>query len=216
MANHQEREQQADRPEKKTNYKPEQGAVASPEAYVHGDNTTDETNQEIRLPTHRPPCLCQVYQMPYAGPAPAAAALLDHRNQTRGDNPLVGSQKSQAMDAGGGDNHPVTRVAQRVAQGGHFAGDVHREGNDPKRRIGVQFMEHLIQRDAEPLPPLVQQYDFKQAESTDAHALSTPFGILNDPALFARQFPRRIEPTEQDVGIEQKSRIQEAGTSIAP
>lgn len=146
----------------------------------------------------------------------SATALLDHRDQIRLDNPLVGSQKPQAMDAGGGGNYPVTRIAQRVAQCGHFEGDVRREGNDPKRRVGVQLMEYLIQSDVKPLPSLLQQCDFEQAHRANPDALSAPFGVIKNPALFARQLLGFVEPADHDVGVEEKSRIQEAESSIAP
>jgi hypothetical protein len=119
------------------------------------------------------------------------------------------------MDAGGGNNHPVTRISQRVAQGGHFVSDVRGEGYNPDRGIGVQLMKHLIQSDAEPLSSLVQQYDFKQAESADAYTLSAPHSIVEDPVLPTRQLLGFVEPTDHDVGVEQKSRIQEARSSIA-
>jgi hypothetical protein len=47
-------------------------------------------------------------------------------------------------------------------------------------------MEHLIQRDAKPLPSLVQQGDFEQAHRANPDALSAAFGVIKDPALFAR------------------------------
>ena len=53
-------------------------------------------------------------------------------------------QQAQSMDASRGDNDTVTRIAQRVAHGSHFVSNIRSEGNDPKRRISVQLMEHAL------------------------------------------------------------------------
>jgi hypothetical protein len=126
------------------------------------------------------------------------------------------SQELQAVDAGGGDDHLVRRISQRVAHRCHLAGDVRGEGNNPKRGIGVQLMEQLVQSGADPLSSLGQQYDFMQAGGADAYAPSAKHSVIKHPALFARQFLGIREPTDYDVGVEEKSRIQETESSIAP
>jgi hypothetical protein len=77
-------------------------------------------------------------------------------------------------------------------------------------------MEQLIQPDDEPLPCLGQQHDFNQTEGTDAQALAALQSVIKDPALFTRQLLGFVERTDQDVGVEEKSRIQMTETSIAP
>ena len=60
------------------------------------------------------------------------------------DDALVGSQQAQSMDTGSGNNYAVTRISQRVTHGNHFVSNIRSKGNDPKRRISVQFMEHVL------------------------------------------------------------------------
>jgi hypothetical protein len=134
----------------------------------------------VRNPPGRRFCFRPAAALPIA-----AAALLDHRHQIRFDNPLVGGQKPQAMDAGSGDNYSVRRISQRVAYGGHFEGHVSRERNDPKRGIGVQLMEQLMQSGSDPLQSRGQHRNFKQTDGTNAHTLSAPHGVFENPALLA-------------------------------
>src|ERR1019366_3627029 len=77
-------------------------------------------------------------------------------------------------------------------------------------------MEQLIHSGADPLSSLREQHDFNQAKGTDANGLSAMVGVIKHPALPARQFLGIRDPADHDVGIEQKSRIQEAVSSIAP
>ena len=63
---------------------------------------------------------------------------------------------------------------------------------------------------------LGQERNFKQADGTDAEALAGPHSVLEHSALLARQFLGFGEPTDHDVGIEQKSRIQLLRSSSAP
>src|ERR1035441_6756324 len=118
------------------------------------------------------------------------------------------------MDASGGNNYPVTGIAQRLAQRTHLAADIRCERNDQKHGIGVQLMEQLLQPAADDLlTSLGQQNDFNEAEGTDAYALSAPFNIIYYPILFARKLLGFGKPTDHDMGVEEKPRIQKAGSS---
>src|ERR1019366_5056267 len=74
-------------------------------------------------------------------------------------------------------------------------------------------MEQLVHSGADPLSSLRQQHDFNQAGRADTHALSAPNSVIEDLTLLARQFLGICEPPDHDVGVEEKSRIQEAGSS---
>src|ERR1700692_2782425 len=77
-----------------------------------------------------------------------SCSLLDNRDEGRLNNPLVGGQELEAMDAGGGNYCPVRRISQRATQCGDLLRYVRGEGNDSEGGIRVQLLEELIQASA--------------------------------------------------------------------
>ena len=140
--------------------------------------------------------------------------LLDHRNQVRFDDPLIGSQEPEPMDASGGNNHAIRRIAQRTAQRGDFLRDVRGEWNDSKGGICVQLMEQGTQ--AGDLPALGKQCDFEKGDGADSEALSVPDSFIKDTALLPGQFLRVGEPADRNMGVKKESRIQEGESSNPP
>ena len=114
----------------------------------------------------------------------APGGLFDDRHELRFYDPLVGSQEPKAMDAGGGDNHPVRRISQRAAQRRNFLGDARSEGDDSEGGVCVQLVEQVIHASDDRLAPLGKQCDFEKTDGADSDALSLPDRLIENAALF--------------------------------
>ena len=87
------------------------------------------------------------------------------------------------MHPGGGDNHTVGRVPQKIEKG-HLFCNLYREWQNTKHRARLQVAEEFVQ--AKPPPKWAlrgQNRDFEQTNCAQRHCFATADRLIEDAGL---------------------------------
>lgn len=132
------------------------------------------------------------------------------RHQARFNDPLIRCHQAETVDACRGHDGAISRISQSSKRSGLYS-DVIGHWKYLKNRIGLQFIEELVQAHPQFDPPVPSEHcDFEQSDGTQRDEFSAPHRAFQRSSLFSREFFRFGSPANRDMGVQQQPRRQMA------